>query len=91
MPIWTKNRDRNGKVSYNLDLTWPLVLLTLALSLVKLVLFPGMSWWAVTAPIWIIPAIILALVGFIILVWCLVSLWMLATGRPVRMKYTFRR
>ena len=79
------------KKTYRIDLTLPLLGVAALLAILKLTLFPGLSWWWVTAPVWIIPALVIALFGLILGVWVVVSLFMLATGRPVRLKYTWKR
>ena len=87
-----KPEVRNGKVSYTLDLTWPCIGLMLILGLLKLALFEGMSWWVVTAPIWFLPAVIIAIVGILFGVVGFLFLWAFITGGPrPKWKFTWKR
>lgn len=89
-PFVTK-RVRNGKVTYDLDLTWPLVILTLLLAVLKLAVFESWSWWVVTSPLWVPAALTVAMVALVWGLWLVLSVWMVLTGRPVQAKYTFKR
>lgn len=90
MPIVTKT-IKGGKVTYNLNLTLPLVLLTLLFVILKMTGITEWSWWTVTSPLWFLPLVIVALVAFLFAVWALVSIGMLLTGRRPKLKYTFKR
>lgn len=83
-----KPEVRNGKVSYTLDLTWPMVGLTCILGLLKLALFEGMSWWVVTSPLWFLPALIIGLFAAIVIIFVVITVGFWLCGKPSPVKWT---
>lgn len=77
--------------SYSIDLTLPFIAGTLFMAGIKLFVAPSLSWWTVTFLLWIIPAFVFTLLGAIALVWMVVTLIVIASGRKPKLVYKWER
>jgi hypothetical protein len=80
-----------SKQTVTINLTLPLIVLTLGLAVLKLTFFPTWSWWAITVPIWGWFALVALVMVLAILVFLVLFVVALRTGRVNDLKWTFKR